>query len=57
MAIQQLNANSSRYIAQRHACGSALYFITVKETGWIIDSAMSLKNAIEWMTVNGNRGN
>ena len=52
MTIQQLNASNSRYEAMRHACGSALYFISVKETGWIIDSAMTLKNAIAWMEAN-----
>lgn len=53
MTIQALNAANTRYVAQRHACGSALYFITVKETGWLIDSAMSLRAAIEWMQRNG----
>lgn len=56
MTIQQLNAQSTRYVAQRHACASALYFITVKETGFLIDSAMSLKSAIAWMAANGNKG-
>jgi len=49
MKIQELNASNTRYVAERHACGSALYFIRTRD-GWLIDSAMSLKAALAWMT-------
>lgn len=49
MTIQQLNQMTNEYTAERHACGSALYFIRSNRDGTIINSAMSLKWAIEWM--------
>lgn len=49
MTIQQLNQMTNLYTAERHACSSHLYFIRSNRDGTIINSAMSLKWAIEWM--------
>jgi hypothetical protein len=49
MTIQQLNQMSTGYTVERHACSSSLYFIRSNLDGRIIDSAMSLKWATEWM--------
>ncbi len=49
MTIQQLNQMTNAYTVERHACGSSLYFIRSNRDGTIINSAMSLKWAAEWM--------
>ena len=49
MTIQQLNQMTSEYTVERHACSSSLYFIRSNLNGTIINSAMSLKWATEWM--------
>jgi hypothetical protein len=49
MTIQQINQMTNEYTVERHACSSSLYFIRSNRDGRIIDSAMSLKWATEWM--------
>jgi hypothetical protein len=49
MTIQQLNQMTTEYTVERHACSSSLYLIRSNRDGAIINSAMSLKWATEWM--------